>query len=208
MSMKTHHPFMRVLLMSILAGLLIASAGMASAGRLGFLRTSAEKPTVRHNSATCNPDDEGTSDDQGSPQDEGVSKDDSSKDEGDSQECEDPEEGDGTTHPDEGDGTTPGAPGDPADREAECNDAAGLDASAEGADADVKTTGLDHAIEVVLANCIKNPQAPGLLNALRHLVQNRDRHIAHDAEKAARRAAREAAKAARHGAAMHGGGHG
>src|SRR6266508_5326206 len=192
-SMKTPHPFIRVLLMSILAGLLVASAGMASAGRLGFFRTSAEKPTVPHDSATCSPD-------------EGTSEDESSEDEGDSQECEDPEEGDGTTEP--------GAPGDLADREAECNKVAGLDTSAEGSDADVKTTGLDDAIEVVLANCIKNPQAPGLLNALSLLVQNRDKHMAHDAEKAVRRAARDAAKAARDAAkaarhaALHGGGHG
>jgi hypothetical protein len=70
----------------------------------------------------------------------------------------------------------------------------------------VKSTGLDHAIEVVLANCIKNPQAPGLVNALRHLVANRDRHLAHEAEKDARRMAREAAKIARRSA--HDRGHG
>jgi hypothetical protein len=67
------------------------------------------------------------------------------------------------------------------------------------------THGLDHAIEVVLANCIKNPQAPGLENALMHLVMNRDRHDQHEAERAARAAAHEAAKAARRAAhdAMH-----
>lgn len=217
--MKTHHPFIRVLLMSILAGLLVASAGMASAGRLGFFQTAAEKSPVRHESTTCAPDDEGTSDDQGTTeeegsddqgsQDEGTSEDEGSKDEGSSEECEDPE-GDETTKPDEGDEAT--QPGDPADREAECNEAAGVSPAPEGeggseaTQEDAKTTGLDHAIEVVLANCIKNPQAPGLVNALRHLVANRDRHLAHQAELAARRAAREAAKAAGHGA--HGLGHG
>lgn len=210
--------------MSILAGLLVASAGMARAGRLGFFRASAEKSTVRHESTTCAPDDEGTSDDQGTTeeegsddqsasQDESISEDKVAKDEGSSEECEDPEEGDGTTGPGEGDETTqPGASGDPADREAECNEAAGVspagedEEGSEGSEGDVETTGLDHAVEVVLANCIKNPQAPGLVNALRHLVANRDRHLAHQAEMAARRAAREAARAAGHGA--HGRGHG
>lgn len=77
-------------------------------------------------------------------------------------------------------------------------DAAGMSGStASGISSNQKTTGLDHAIQMVLANCIKNPQAPGLLNALRHLVANRDRHAAHDAEKAARKAAHDAAKAAK-----------
>ena len=204
--------------MSILAGLVVASAGMASAGHLGFIRMSAEKATGRQESTTCDPvegtlDDEGTSDDQGVSDDQGTSQDESS-----SEECEEPDEGDGTTDPGEGDGTTnPGDPSDPADREAECNEAAGLSTEADsqggsdgttasGTQADVKKTGLDHAIEVVLANCIKNPQSQGLVNALRHLVANRDRHLAHQAENDARRAAREAAKAARK--AAHGHGHG
>jgi len=45
-------------------------------------------------------------------------------------------------------------------------------------------TGLAHAIWVVEANCEQNPQAPGLVNALTHLVANWQRHQAHDAEKA------------------------
>jgi hypothetical protein len=204
------NPFIRVLLMSILAGLVVASAGMASAGRLAFIRTSAEKSTVRHESTTCDPDDEGTdegtSDEQGASDDEGTSQ-----DEGSSKECEEPDEGDdSTTDPGEGDGTTTPPPVDPAAREAECK-AAGQSTVADGTTAggtqtEVKKKGLDHAIEVVLANCIKNPQSQGLLNALRHLVANRDRHLAHQAEKDARRAAREAAKAARKGS--HGHGHG
>jgi hypothetical protein len=55
-----------------------------------------------------------------------------------------------------------------------------------------KQTGLDNAIQHVLANCLKNPQAPGLLTALQHLVENQARHeaqqAAHDAKKAAQQA--------------------
>jgi hypothetical protein len=205
------NPFIRVILMSILAGLVVASAGMASAGHLGFIRMSAEKSPPRQESTTCVPD-EGTPDDEGTSEDEGVSDDaGTSQDDVTSKECEEPGEGDGTTDPGEGDETTqPGDAGDPADREAECKTAAGMstvaggqggsDGTTDGTPGDVKKTGLDHAIEVVLANCIKNPQAPGLVNALRHLVANRDRHLAHQAEKDARRAAREAAKTARRSA--------
>ena len=46
-------------------------------------------------------------------------------------------------------------------------------------------TGLAHAIQTVEANCEKNLQAPGLVNALGHLATNWLRHQAHDAEKAA-----------------------
>jgi hypothetical protein len=79
--------------------------------------------------------------------------------------------------------------------------------------------GLDNAIAHVLENCLKNPQAPGLLNALEHLAANQARHEAHEAAKAERKAEREAAKAEReaekaerkaehaHGGS-HGGGHG
>jgi hypothetical protein len=46
-------------------------------------------------------------------------------------------------------------------------------------------TGLAHAINTVEANCEKNLQAPGLVNALGHLVTNWQRHQAHEAAKAA-----------------------
>jgi len=46
-------------------------------------------------------------------------------------------------------------------------------------------TGLAHAINTVEANCEKNLQAPGLVNALGHLVLNWQRHQAHEAAKAA-----------------------
>jgi hypothetical protein len=43
---------------------------------------------------------------------------------------------------------------------------------------DVK--GLAHAIEMVRANCEKNPKAKGLLNALRRLLVNAGKHAAHE----------------------------
>jgi hypothetical protein len=55
----------------------------------------------------------------------------------------------------------------------------------EGLPAVQDATGLAHAIWVVEANCEKNPQAPGLVNALGHLVTNWQRHQAHEAETAA-----------------------
>jgi hypothetical protein len=209
--MNTKRSLSRSLLLSILAGLVFASAAMASAGQLGLFQTSA----VRQDTTACTPDDEGTSEDEATSPDETTSPDEAASpdeeapgDEGDPEECEDPDEGDEATEPGDGDEAT--QPADPADREAECNEAAGISTPAEGeggseggaedgTEEEVKK-GLDHAIEVVLANCIKNPQAPGLLNALRHLVANRDRQLAHKAELAARRAAREAAKAARRAA--------
>jgi len=47
-------------------------------------------------------------------------------------------------------------------------------------------TGLAHAINTVEANCEKNLQAPGLVNALGHLVANWQRQQAHEAAKAAK----------------------
>jgi hypothetical protein len=141
----------------------------------------------------------------------------------DAGDVEDADDDGSTDDPDE-DATTNGdEPVDPA-REAACNEAAGVEipGPAEGEETDTDeapTHGLDHAIEVVLANCVRNPQAPGLVNALEHLVINRDRHearvlanaerkaahdaaqaerkAAHDAAQVERKAARDAAKAAR-----------
>jgi hypothetical protein len=48
-----------------------------------------------------------------------------------------------------------------------------------------QASGLGHALQVVEANCEKNPQAPGLVVALDHLVTNFERQAAHQAEKAA-----------------------
>jgi len=120
--------------------------------------------------------------------------------------CEEPTEDEGSEPGDSGSATeadpTDATEGEtPApDRTTECNGAAGIvtDPTLEPATEEpVKTTGLDHAIERVLANCIKNPQAPGLVNALEHLVANRDLHADRDAAKAEARAARDAAKTER-----------
>lgn len=115
---------------------------------------------------------------------------------------------------DDGDGDTPTSDVDPV-READCNAAAGIepdDGSTDDTgdtDEPVKVTGLDNAIEHVLANCLKNPQAPGLLNALAHLTANREKHEAHAAAKAEKKAAHAAAKAQKHaGGPGHGKGHG
>jgi len=84
------------------------------------------------------------------------------------------------------------------DREAACNEAAGIDPTAPPAtESPVPVKGLDNAIAHVLANCLKNPDAPGLPNALKHLIANRDRQALHDAEREAAKAARDAEKAAR-----------
>ena len=101
-----------------------------------------------------------------------------------------------------------------AEREAACMEAAGVDPSEEETDGDtqqVKAHGLDNAIEHVLSNCMKDPQSPGLLNALEHLAANRERHEAHEIWKAERKAERDAAKAERksgNGDGSHGNGHG
>ena len=159
----------RIVLTSLLAGLFVASVAMASAGSLGYFRVSAwEKAKVNPHSPTIKGEKPRT--------DEGTAK--------------------------------PEGPGETVSREAECRAAAGMstaggggegsEATAGGTVGVTKQKGLDRAIEVVLANCIKNPQASGLVNALRHLVENRDRHMARAADKALRRTVREAKKAARH----------
>src|SRR6266508_3207497 len=197
--MKTHHPFVRALLLSVLMGMLVASAALAKTGGLGFIRLSAgnetstpcpspspspsESPSdVQEGSDEQESDDEGTSDEQESD-DEGTS------DEQESDECQD------------SDKKPKPRPSPSADRVKACMEAAGMTEEGDGGSEDEgKATGLDNAIERVLANCIKNPQAPGLLNALQHLADNREAHAAHEAEKADRRAAHDAAKAERQAA--------
>jgi hypothetical protein len=94
-------------------------------------------------------------------------------------------------------------------------EAAGIDPAtvADGTFDGSDLTGLDNAIWHVFGNCVKNPQAPGLLTALTHLVANRDRHLALEEAKAEAKAARDAAKAERMAAhdarkAEHAGEHG
>lgn len=139
---------------------------------------------------------------------------------------------DGATTDDPGDGTDEGGTGsddpsghggdevDPA-REAACMEAAGIDPAEDAeevpedttVDEETKAHGLENAIERLLENCIKNPQAPGLLTALERHEANRLRHEEHEAWKAERKAEREAAKDARKaerraGTPGHGKGHG
>src|SRR2546426_4448359 len=216
--MKTRHPFVRALLLSVLMGTLVASVALAKTGGLGFIRLSAagdvtsscpsptpspspsespapspspsESPSLTSSPSESPSPDQGDQDEQG---EQGTSDDHESDDQGDqgtsdqeSSDCKDSKK----------DTKKPGAT--TADRQKACMDAAGMSGPTVSNDSSqVKTTGLDHAIERVLANCIKNPQAPGLLNALRHLVANRERHAAHDEEKAARKAAHDAAKASK-----------
>ena len=79
-----------------------------------------------------------------------------------------------------------------AQREADCREAAGLAVGGEGPEGD-EPPGLDHSTEVLLRNCVKNPQAEGLLNALRRHAENRARL----AEKRAAKAAKAAERAER-----------
>lgn len=134
--------------------------------------------------------------------------------------CEEPGDGgeepgeDGEEPADEGEEGEDGTEGEEPVEEAEpteeelrilaCETAAGLvEEAPEGEVAEEEPveeeqlTGLDNAIDHVLANCIKNPQAPGLVNALERLNENRERHEAHMEAVAAAKAEREAAKAER-----------
>jgi len=193
--MKSHHPFMRAFLLSMLIGLLMASAAMAKGGGLASISLSPTR-SVAQDQPACGSqesDQPDSSDSQESDQP------DSSDSQESDQDCNSPEP------------SPTSSSGNTADREKACKEAAGVTDLPEVSNAPTqgKTTGVDNAIQRVMANCIKNPQAPGLLNALRHLVANRARHEAHDADKAARRAEHDAAKAERHGPETHNGhGHG
>ena len=80
-------------------------------------------------------------------------------------------------HGDEGPGGSDEPPSaDPtADVSAACSDSlAAGDAALE------REHGLERAIEVILANCGKNPAAMGLLNALEHLRANQERQSANE----------------------------
>jgi len=215
--------------------MLVASAALAKAGGLGFVRLSAsgdvtttcptpspspspsespspspspspsESPSASPSPSESPSSDQGDQNEQGDQDEQGTSDEQESSDQGD-------QDQQGTDEHQSGDCKKPEKdskkqpPVSNADRAKACMEAAGMspDATTNSGSPQVKTTGLDHAIETVLANCIKNPQAPGLLNALKHLVANRDRHAAHDADKAARRAAHDAAKAEHQASKGHG----
>jgi hypothetical protein len=172
------------IVLSVFALLLVASAGFAASRQDAPAQRGATVTTP----APGDGDDEG--DDQGT-EDEGGTEDEASTDEG----VVDPE------------------------REAACNEAAGVEPAEEGTtdgtgddgtgddgtgdegteEESEPVTGLDNAISHVLANCLKNPQAPGLVNALEHLVANQARHDALEAERAARKAAHEHGPSGDHG---------
>jgi hypothetical protein len=74
-------------------------------------------------------------------------------------------------------------------REAACNEAAGVTPDPEETDDPTdpsveKPHGLENAIAHVLQNCAYNPQAPGLLVALRHLAANAAKHELREEAKA------------------------
>jgi hypothetical protein len=165
------------ILLSVFSLLLVASAGFAAS------RQDAPEPRGAAVTTPAPGDGDEEGDDRGT-EDEGGAEDEASTDEG----AVDPE------------------------REAACNEASGVEPVEEGTDegatgddgtGDETTeeesepvTGLDNAISHVLENCLKNPQAPGLVNALEHLVANQARHDALEAAKAERAAERAARKAA------------
>ena len=138
-------------------------------------------------------------------------------DSGGGEDCDDPEVT-GVTGVTGEEGEEAEVAGDPVDRQIECETAAGVEPSDGGGEEPEKLTGLDNAIAHVLANCLKNPQAPGLVNALERLAENKERHADHEAAKAARAEARaerkavhdawKAAKQEARGSSGHGQGHG
>ncbi len=174
------------IILSVFSMLLVASAGFA-----------ASRPdAAMHRAETESPPAPG--DDDGQGEDE----------QGEDQRT---DEGDGAPAPD----TTPADP----EREAACNEAAGVaptdpgtttgDGTTDGTNEEpAKLTGLDNAIAHVLANCLKTPDAPGLVNALEHRVANQAKHEAHDAAKAERKAEHAAGKAEHDHGQGHGGSHG
>lgn len=206
----------------ILAGLVLATTGVAGAKHGRGLGPSPEVVSL----VADEPDATDTCVDEGEPSDElpDLTSEEGDSEEGDSEEG-DSEEGEESDEGESDEGAKECPPAeeesdedepelttesdDPAEeRQAQCEEAAGLsdehpELTSEGGEdgSDEKVTGLDNAIQRVLANCIKNPQAPGLLNALRHLAENRERKMARDEAKAERKAAHAAGKA-------HGKGHG
>jgi hypothetical protein len=139
---------LRPLTLSLLGGVLVISAGMASAAG-PVPRASHPAPSPSPKEAHQHEPDE-----------------------------------DGTTTP----GPKPRPTPDPA-REAACRKTAGFPDG--GSPSEERSSGLAHSMDVLLANCVKNPQAPGLLTALEHHRANLERKAAHDAAKEARHHGRE-----------------
>ncbi len=183
--------------------MVLSSAALAKSGVV--IHLSDDAVSIQDESTSCDSNGQETSEDQGSSQEQGADEQSSSDEqESDDQESEDQDQvkNDCDSDDDQESGDQGASEGSTHDHtDADCLGAAGMSEESGGgsgsAGDETKKTGLDNAIARVLANCIKNPQAPGLLNALRHLVANQARHEAHDAEKEARRAAHDAAKAER-----------
>jgi hypothetical protein len=216
----------RALLISLLALAVLSFAGASGAGPLALIVSSDDPPVVVEDECP-EEGDEATEEDPDGTEGEDPEGEDP---EGEDPEGEDPEE----CEPDDGSGEDSDEPedevvespeGDAEAREAECSEAAGLEdgATVEETYGDVDAPyGQKHSTEVLLVNCMKNPQAKGLLRALenhaRHLERwearaelraerdaaKAERKAAHDAAKAERKAAHDAAKAA----SGHGGGKG
>ena len=197
------------LVLGLMASLSYAAVGAAH--REKHASTAAPKDdadecaTTQDGSSQDGSSQDGSSEESDDPGDQGEDGDDQgedgdteeSDDQGDQGETTDTEESDdqgnqgedcNAEDPEDSSDESTDASTDPVDpdREAACNEAAGVDPNAQpepGAEPE-KVTGLDNAIQHVLANCMKNPQAPGLVNALEHLVANQKRHELHDAWKA------------------------
>lgn len=109
------------------------------------------------------------------------------------------DEGEAQGEGDQAEGESPQEEGAPqvvdGDRDAACDAAAGIEDSP--LPEETKLIGLENAISHVLENCKKNPQAPGLLNALERLAENRARKEVRDEAKAERKAEHDARKAAK-----------
>jgi hypothetical protein len=173
--------------------LVMAAAAVAGARGVFFLSPDSDEVTQESTEPECPPAEDGEGGEEGVLEEGAPEEGDPSGD------C-DPQEGEGF---EEGEGSEdPGAedPDGPAneialvDREAACHEAAGLDEHPLPEDGRLR--GLDNAISRVFENCMKNPQAPGLIVALERLAENRAKKEAREEAKAERRAEREARKGA------------
>jgi hypothetical protein len=216
---KTRTPIVsRALLISLLALAVLSFAGASGAGPLALIVSSDDPPVVVEDECPEEGDEATEEDPDGTEGEDTEGEDTEGEDtegedtEGEDPEGEDPEE----CEPDDGSGEDSDEPedevvespeGDAEAREAECSEAAGLEdgATVEETYGDVDAPyGQKHSTEVLLVNCMKNPQAKGLLRALENHARHLERWEARaelraerDAAKAERKAARDAAKAER-----------
>ena len=181
-------------LASLLAVGMIASAGLAvtrpsmpSSGETATTESDPGTTCVDEGSPAAEPDELG----EGAP---GCGDVEGTDEEGEPSQSEEDDSA-GVDAPD-GEETDGDAPGDDAEsgavdpiREAACNEAAGVTPDPEETEGAMdpvveKPHGLENAIAHVLENCRYNPQAPGLLVALRHLAANAAKHEMHEEAKA------------------------